>query len=364
MGVLFSACCPPSDPGVAKSKEIDRLIEEQRYQSLAVENLLMLGTGECGKSTVVKQMKVIYADGFNSEDKEHYKAVIKDNLVRSMTAILQAMKNLGIVFEDDSLEKQSNLVRDFQSGFNARTDSIIPEIVSAIKHLWLDKNLQSCYLRSNEYQLIDSAKYFIEKVDEIAKASYQPIKDDIIRAREQTQGITEVTIGIRTKNHQGKFKIIDVGGQRAQRKKWIHAFEDVTAMIYVASLADYDLILQEDQRRGTNRMRESLTLFENTISLEIFRKKSIVLFLNKTDVFREKVTRSPIENYFSDYTGGPDYKRGADYFANQFLAKNAEAMRKIYIHFTCATDTEALQSVITVVSDTIIQRNLAEVGLK
>ena len=111
-------------------------------------------------------------------------------------------------------------------------------------------------------------------------------------------------------------------------------------------------------------MRESLTLFENTISLEIFKKKSIVLFLNKTDLFRAKVTRCPIDSYFPDYTGGPDFKKGADYFANQFLAKNAEASRKIFVHFTCATDTEALESVIAVVSDTIIQRNLAEVGLK
>ena len=202
----------------------------------------MLGTGECGKSTVVKQMKVIYADGFSDEDKEHFKAVIRDNLIRSMASILQAMKNLGIVFEDESLERQSNLVRDFQLEYNARCDQISPEVVSAIIALWRDKNLQSCYLRSNEYQLIDSAKYFIEKVDEIAKPTYQPIKDDIIRAREQTQGICEITVNIRTKNHQGKFKIIDVGGQRAQRKKWIHAFEDVTAMIYVASLADYNLV--------------------------------------------------------------------------------------------------------------------------
>ena len=110
-------------------------------------------------------------------------------------------------------------------------------------------------------------------------------------------------------------------------------------------------------------MAESLNLFENTIQMSVFKKKSVVLFLNKTDLFREKVVRSPIEKYFKDYSGGPDYKKGAEYFTNQFMSKNQTENRNIYPHLTCATDTEALAHLINVVADTIIQQNLSEVGL-
>ncbi|XP_075242365.1 guanine nucleotide-binding protein G(o) subunit alpha-like isoform X1 [Convolutriloba macropyga] len=359
-----SLCCPPADEETRINNQIDMQLKHDAKLTESEEKLLLLGAGECGKSTVVKQMKVIYADGFDQREIAQYRCVVRDNCMRAITAILQAMKNLGILFENEDLEDKYTIIRDFQLNFDPKTENIPPDIVSAISAVWKDPGLQSCYSRSNEYQLIDAAKYFIEKVDEITKDNYVPSKDDIIRARLQTQGIVEIEINIRTKNHIGRFRIIDVGGQRNQRKKWVHAFEDVTALIYVASLNDYDLVLQEDTRKGTNRMVESLNLFENTIHMNVFKEKSVILFLNKTDLFREKIVRSPIESYFNDYTGGPDYRKGTEYFTNLFMSKNLIESRNIYPHLTCATDTEALAYLINAVADTIIQENLKIVGVQ
>jgi hypothetical protein len=64
---------------------------------------------------------------------------------------------------------------------------------------------------------------------------------------------------------EGKeFVVIDVGGQRNERKKWIHCFEDVTAIIFIASLSEYDSLLFEDN--STNRMHEALDLFDRWAS--------------------------------------------------------------------------------------------------
>jgi hypothetical protein len=84
--------------------------------------------------------------------------------------------------------------------------------------------------------------------------------------------------------------MVDVGGQRNERRKWIHCFEDVTAIIFVAALSEYDQVLEEDNE--TNRMVESLKLFEDTINNDWFNRKPIILFLNKVDIFEKKLEYS------------------------------------------------------------------------
>ena len=79
----------------------------------------------------------------------------------------------------------------------------------------------------------------------------------------------------------------DVGGQRNERKKWIHCFENVTAVIFVAALSEYDQVLYEDET--TNRMTEALNLFDEICNSRWFRETSMILFLNKRDLFQAKV---------------------------------------------------------------------------
>lgn len=38
-----------------------------------------------------------------------------------------------------------------------------------------------------------------------------------------------------------------MGGQRSERKKWIHCFEDVTAIIFCVAMSEYDQVLHEDE---------------------------------------------------------------------------------------------------------------------
>ena len=56
-------------------------------------------------------------------------------------------------------------------------------------------------------------------------------------------------------------RVTDVGGQRGERRKWIHCFTEVDAILYVAALSEYDQVLLEDSTK--NRMKESLELFRN-----------------------------------------------------------------------------------------------------
>ncbi|KAL4674672.1 hypothetical protein H8959_018606 [Pygathrix nigripes] len=98
-----------------------------------------------------------------------------------------------------------------------------------------------------------------------------------------------------------ELRIVDVGGQRSERKKWIHCFENVIALIYLASLSEYDQCLEENNQE--NRMKESLALFGTILELPWFKSTSVILFLNKTDILEEKIPTSHLATYFPSFQG-------------------------------------------------------------
>ncbi|CAF4705406.1 unnamed protein product, partial [Rotaria magnacalcarata] len=65
----------------------------------------------------------------------------------------------------------------------ADTEPFESELLDAMKKLWNDNGVQQCFNRSNEYQLNDSAKYFLDKLDEIGSRQYLPSTQDILRTR-------------------------------------------------------------------------------------------------------------------------------------------------------------------------------------
>ena len=110
-------------------------------------------------------------------------------------------------------------------------------------------------------------------------------------------------------------------------------------------------------------MQEALTLFDSICNSRWFVKTSIILFLNKIDRFKDKLLTSPIEKYFPEYTGGPDYDTACQFFLQKFLALNQSETKQVYAHFTCATDTTQIKFVMAAVNDIIIQNNLRDCGL-
>lgn len=171
-----------------------------------------------------------------------------------------------------------------------------------------------------------------------------PNDQDVLRSRVKTTGITETTfiIGDLT------YRMFDVGGQRSERKKWIHCFENVTTILFLVAISEYDQLLFEDET--VNRMQEALTLFDSICNSRWFINTSIILFLNKIDRFKEKLPISPMKNYFPDYEGGDDYAAACDYILNRFVSLNQHETKQIYTHFTCATDTTQIRFVMAAVN--------------
>lgn len=418
--------------------------------------LLLLGAGESGKSTVLKQLKLLHKGGFTHQERLQYAQVIWADAIQSMKILVIQARKLGIPLDcDDPLNNRelfeykrillkskaldhidagvaggSDFLNDYvlkyserhetkrrdQSTGQARafdedeqawllkdkatdramsdetvvgedkldlqqifrdldedsgTDQMFvkeqqqrqqqitnQDIAHAIDQLWKrDRGIKQCFVRSNEFQLEGSAPYYFDNILKFADRQYVCSDEDILKGRVKTTGITEsdFTIG------SSKFKVLDAGGQRSERKKWIHCFEGITAVLFVLAMSEYDQMLFEDER--VNRMHESIMLFDTLVNSRWFRDTPFILFLNKMDLFEDKVRRIPIRKYFPDYQGRVgDVEAGISYFENIFLSLN-RTDKPIYVRRTCATDSQTMKFVLSAVTDLITQQNLKRSGI-
>jgi len=152
----------------------------------------------------------------------------------------------------------------------------------------------------------------------------------------------------------------DVGGQRTERRRWAHLFQEVTAVLFVAAISEYDQVLMEDEE--VNRVTEALSLFDEIVHSQWFVHSSIMLFLNKSDIFREKIVTKPLSTVYDDFKGPATFEGQVSYMKKLFMAKNTEN-RSVVIHVTCAIDPTNIKIVLGVVTSVIIKKGLDASGL-
>ncbi|XP_036189396.1 guanine nucleotide-binding protein G(t) subunit alpha-1 isoform X3 [Myotis myotis] len=371
------------------SRELEKKLKEDAEKDARTVKLLLLGAGESGKSTIVKQMKIIHQDGYSLEECLEFIAIIYGNTLQSILAIVRAMTTLNIQYGDSARQVRQGAGWRGLRGLEARAwaqvrvttehspcvpqddarklvhmadtieEGTMPkEMSDIIQRLWQDAGIQACFERASEYQLNDSAGYYLSDLERLVTPGYVPTEQDVLRSRVKTTGIIETQFSFKDLN----FRMFDVGGQRSERKKWIHCFEGVTCIIFIAALSAYDMVLVEDDE--VNRMHESLHLFNSICNHRYFATTSIVLFLNKKDVFSEKIKKAHLSICFPDYDGPNTYEDAGNYIKVQFLELNMRRdVKEIYSHMTCATDTQNVKFVFDAVTDIIIKENLKDCGL-
>ncbi|VVC32322.1 Hypothetical protein CINCED_3A018427 [Cinara cedri] len=370
MGCFGSAAAKTDHDDAKKGKETNKKINQQLQKDKqvyrATHRLLLLGAGESGKSTIVKQMRILHVNGFSEEEKRQKIEDIKKNIRDAILTITGAMSTLTPPVQLEHPENQFRVdyMQDVASQHNFEYTT---EFYEHTELLWKDRGVQSCFERSNEYQLIDCAKYFLDQVHIIKQPNYTPSEQDILRCRVLTSGIFETRFQVEKVN----FHMFDVGGQRDERRKWIQCFNDVTAIIFVTACSSYNMVLREDPTQ--NRLRESLDLFKSIWNNRWLRTISVILFLNKQDLLAEKIKagKSRLEDYFAEFTRyqtpmdatpdpgeDPPVIRAKYFIRDEFLrisTASGEGKHYCYPHFTCAVDTENIRRVFNDCRD-IIQR--------
>ncbi|CAF0734642.1 unnamed protein product [Rotaria sordida] len=316
------------------------------------------GNAEAGKSTFLKQMKLIHGQGFKEDEKRRLIPFIYRQILSVVRCICRAMKMLHIRFENERNEEYARVLSS--STYDDAEDSIStlsPRMVEAIRYIWSDEGVKTCYGRRREYRLPDSAKYFLDDIDRISAQNFTPNEDDILRVRIPTTGIVQEDFEF---SHV-RLRIVDVGGQKTERRKWIHCFDSVTSVIFLASLLEYDQ--KVDDQLEQNLMEESLGLFRVILKSDYFCNASIILFLNKTDLFPERLAGKPIRYVYPEFDGADnDVQAAREFIKNKYLSLVPKSERytekNIYPHFTCSVDSKNIRIVFESVKDTVLAHNL------
>ncbi|TPX30004.1 hypothetical protein SeMB42_g08012, partial [Synchytrium endobioticum] len=222
------------------------------------------------------------------------------------------------------------------------TEGLTSKAVELVQALWTDAGIQQCLARSSEFHLEDSARYFLENLARISSGTYIPTDQDILLCRVMTTGVREVVL----EEDNMRIKVVDVGGQRSERRKWLPSFEGATAVIFMAAISEYDQCLEEAESQ--NRLLEAITLFGQVVNSRWLLTSHFILFLNKVDLLAAKYQErgdESVRKYWPEYEG-TSYQDVLNFFQAKFLEVNQSKQKTIYTHFTSAVDRSSISLVI------------------
>lgn len=362
-------------------KEIQNKLEQAKSDKDKIIKILLLGTGESGKSTIFKQLRIIYGEPPSADDYKVYAEVVKSNIAILMKKMCQLIKLLD---EENNLNETEriayeqlcshflNLVKRGKEWTDnpmalaqklaGHEAMLAVKLKEDIKTLYRSVVLGKIWPKRSLVNAVDGHKMFLKDIDIISKPDYLPTNEHILHARVRTTRAVKQKYVIDKRT----FEIFDVGGQKSERNKWYSLFDDVNSVIFVSALSEYDQMLTESSKQ--NRMVDAIDIYKSICNNPYFVTAPIMLFLNKKDIFADKIQHSSISDVkdFSDYEGGSNYDQGIEYFVRKFrdcFIDPIEAEKRFFVHITCATDTDHMTNVLNLCRHIILEHELRIMNL-
>lgn len=292
--------------------------------------ILVLGTDSRGKASVSSLIRWLYLPvAYTDKERSVYSEQVQRCCVENMQELVQrcplvSPKNRAAADQLLDLEEP---------------ELSLPGLVAGIAALWTEPGI---------WEACDDG-YFFEHWDRISQPDYKASNRDIQKLNPKSETFDELSFV-----HQGMhFRMCTLGGTRyVDWKRFFHMFQDVTCVLFVVDISEYD----ED-----GKLDASLEAFEEAVNSRWLSRTSVLLFLNNTDVFRKKIAKTSLRVCLPAFDGpDQDYTTAVAYIVKLFISRNhsSQHRREIYSHETCETDTECIRVLTGTVEDIFLSQNL------
>jgi len=206
------------------NKQINDSLKKDGKDIKKTIKILLLGTGDCGKSTFAKQLSIINSS-LNPQHLKNYISVLRENALSGAQSVVEHIRTWEIKLPPELNEPMESIVN---------AESLTPEIAKHIQTVNNHNMVQQILTkRGDEMTLqggVAGVQYYFKNAERYA-GDFTPTSDDILKSRRKTTGVIETHFEI-----EGQpFSVVDVGGQRSERKKWLNCFSSITAVIFFSS---------------------------------------------------------------------------------------------------------------------------------
>lgn len=308
-------------------------------------NILVAGSSQSGKSTFFKQVQYIQFNSFSEEDKKDVFTILKSNIIVGFKEMIELPKYK--FSSSDSIEyfKSKNPFDEFDN-----------ETMKHAKNVWSNKTIKKIWRNRHTISTLSilHLDYCMKHLDRIYKST-ELIHEDVLLARKRTTGNNTISFI----HKEVEFKFIDVGGQRSERRHWDQTVQNPNAIIFFASLIDWNL---ETPGGKLSKLEESLLIWEDVLANDNFSNAIFILILNKIDLLKEKIKRINFNETYPEFKGDSKNDRDVtDYIKDLFLEKAANKKETIQVHVTCALDTDQIKTVVSSIQAGILEKSIVAI---
>uniref|UniRef100_A0AC35U3M2 G-protein alpha subunit n=1 Tax=Rhabditophanes sp. KR3021 TaxID=114890 RepID=A0AC35U3M2_9BILA len=270
------------------------LKNQEESENDSALRILLLGSPESGKSTLMEQIRLLYNQEFKENELYQRKSFLYNNILESMRCILNHMKEHSISFGSEANQAKADIILDdfenIYGPFNARE-------YDCLESLWSDENVIQTYQMRARYNLNDSAGYFFDSLKRINDINFKPTPQDLIMAYSPTIGIQTLIFTAKHKSYQ----LIEYAGNKFDATKLKDIYEGIDAVFFCLAISEYDQIPISDPE--ITKLQFSLKMLDKVCECSRDQQVPLFVFLNETDVFQEKLDISPLGVHFDDYSG-------------------------------------------------------------
>eukprot|EP00301_Raphidiophrys_heterophryoidea_P000735 c10366_g1_i5.p1 GENE.c10366_g1_i5~~c10366_g1_i5.p1 ORF type:complete len:277 (-),score=65.74 c10366_g1_i5:194-1024(-) len=228
--------------------------------------------------------------------------------------------------------------------------------------VWRDPAIQN--VLQMDVSRHESYKHLLDRVEVLASSEYVPTPDDVGHSAALSQSVMEQLITVQ----HNTLRLVDIGGQRGERRKWLHHFSSAQMLVFVADVNAYNRsglgtgAESDDDKPLSNRMVETLELYRSVVAEPDLQNVPVVVLLNNISEFRSSFADT-LENFsstFTAYSGTVDADQGIAHVTKCFEEASVNKRlsaggreRTILVHTTDSSNQDNVESVFVSLSAAI-----------